>query len=193
MTNVGIRCGAVMYLFHRMHGSFSIAHTSAKNGAAHNPGWNADTTAVHRSTSDCTGADSEGNTSGRPLRQNPDVPSQSWSSVSPWATTVIRAPHIHCATSAIAASIASMCVCGSPPAPQRCEPTWACEELTVSVGLVLSASTSGGTAQREWRPVVAATANGQPRDGHRAVRGCQVKAQAYGIALSCFDCRQQKH
>ena len=39
VTNVGKRCGAVMYLFHRMHGSFSIAHTSAKNGITHNPGW----------------------------------------------------------------------------------------------------------------------------------------------------------
>ena len=39
VTNVGKCCGAVMYLFHRMHGSFSIAHTSVKNGAAHNPGW----------------------------------------------------------------------------------------------------------------------------------------------------------
>jgi hypothetical protein len=111
VTNVGIRCGAVVYLFHRMHGSFSIAHTSARRKATHNGGWNADTTAVQQSTSDCTGADSEGNTSGRPLRKNPDVPSQSWSSVSPWATSVIRAPHIHCATTAIAASMASMCVC----------------------------------------------------------------------------------
>jgi hypothetical protein len=65
VTNVGKRCGAVMYLFHRMHGSFSIAHTSVKNGAAHNPGWGGGGAfqtpcRVHWSYSECTVDDSDG-------------------------------------------------------------------------------------------------------------------------------------